>query len=41
MSENLNEKRNVVPNNQSPEVLTNNIYTPAFLRGTYWKISES
>ena len=32
MSENLNEKRNVVPNNQSPEVLTNNIYTPAFLR---------
>lgn len=30
MSENLNEKRNVVPNNQSPEVLTNNIYTPAF-----------
>ena len=32
MNENLNEKRNVVTNNQSPEILTNNIYTPAFLR---------
>ena len=35
MNENLNntnEKRNVITNNSSPEVLTNNIYTPAFLR---------
>ena len=32
MNENQNEKRNVVTNNQSPEILTNNIYTPAFLR---------
>ena len=35
MSENFNntsEKRNVVTNENSPEVLTNNIYTPAFLR---------
>lgn len=35
MSENLNnsnEKRFVTPNSNSPEVLTNNIYTPAFLR---------
>lgn len=27
-----NEKRFVNPNSNSPEVLTNNIYTPAFLR---------
>ena len=35
MSENFNntgEKRNVVTNENSPEVLSNNIYTPAFLR---------
>ena len=32
MNDNQNEKRNVVTNNQSPEILTNNIYTPAFLR---------
>ena len=32
MNENQNEKRNVFTNNQSPEILTNNIYTPAFLR---------
>ena len=32
MNENQSEKRNVVTNNQSPEILTNNIYTPAFLR---------
>ena len=35
MSENFNnttEKRNVVTNENSPEVLTNNIYTPAFLK---------
>ena len=35
MSENFNnttERRNVVTNENSPEVLTNNIYTPAFLR---------
>lgn len=29
---NSNEKRFVSPNANSPEVLTNNIYTPAFLR---------
>lgn len=29
---NSNEKRFVNPNANSPEVLTNNIYTPAFLR---------
>lgn len=41
MNENLNnsnEKRNVVPNNNSPEVLTNNIYTPAFLREQIGKL---
>ena len=27
-----NNKRNVVTNANSPEILTNNIYTPAFLR---------
>ena len=35
MNENLNDsndKRFVSPNPNSPEVLTNNIYTPAFLR---------
>lgn len=35
MSENFNntsERRNVITNENSPEVLTNNIYTPAFLR---------
>lgn len=29
---NSNDKRNVVTDSNSPEVLTNNIYTPAFLR---------
>ena len=29
---NENNKRNVVTNANSPEILTNNIYTPAFLR---------
>ena len=38
MNENLNEKRNVVTNNQSPEILTNNIYTPAFLREQLGKL---
>ena len=38
MNENLNNKRNVVTNNQSPEVLTNNIYTPAFLREQLGKL---
>ena len=31
-SNSSNEKRFVNPNSNSPEVLTNNIYTPAFLR---------
>lgn len=31
-SNDSNEKRFVAPNQNSPEVLTNNIYTPAFLR---------
>lgn len=31
-SNDSNEKRSVAPNQNSPEVLTNNIYTPAFLR---------
>ena len=38
MNENQNEKRNVVTNNQSPEILTNNIYTPAFLREQIGKL---
>ena len=41
MNENLNntnEKRNVITNNSSPEVLTNNIYTPAFLREQIGKL---
>lgn len=43
MNENLNttnEKRitGVVPNSNSPEVLTNNIYTPAFLRENIGKL---
>lgn len=29
---NENNKRNVITNANSPEILTNNIYTPAFLR---------
>ena len=29
---NSNDKRNVITDSTSPEVLTNNIYTPAFLR---------
>jgi len=29
---NSNDKRSVVTDSNSPEVLTNNIYTPAFLR---------
>lgn len=37
-SNDTNEKRNVVPNNNSPEVLTNNIYTPAFLREQIGKL---
>ena len=32
MSEFSDNKRNVTTNNESPEILTNNIYTPAFLR---------
>lgn len=35
---NLNEKRNVVTDSNSPEVLTNNIYTPAFLREQIGKL---
>lgn len=41
MNENLNnsnEKRNVVTDANSPEVLTNNIYTPAFLREQLGKL---
>ena len=41
MNENLNntnEKRNVVTNSNSPEILTNNIYTPAFLREQIGKL---
>lgn len=33
-----NEKRNVVTDSNSPEVLTNNIYTPAFLREQIGKL---
>lgn len=35
---NTNEKRNVVTDSNSPEVLTNNIYTPAFLREQIGKL---
>lgn len=35
---NSNEKRNVVTDSNSPEVLTNNIYTPAFLREQIGKL---
>ena len=41
MNENFNttnEKRNVVTDSNSPEVLTNNIYTPAFLREQIGKL---
>lgn len=41
MNENLNntsEKRNVVTDSNSPEILTNNIYTPAFLREQIGKL---
>lgn len=35
---NSNDKRNVNINENSPEVLTNNIYTPAFLREQIGKL---
>lgn len=35
---NSNDKRNVVTDSNSPEVLTNNIYTPAFLREQIGKL---
>ena len=35
---NQKEKRNVEINSNSPEVLTNNIYTPAFLREQIGKL---
>ena len=41
MYENLNdtnEKRNVITDSNSPEVLTNNTYTPAFLREQIGKL---
>lgn len=41
MNKNLNntsEKRNVVTDSNSPEILTNNIYTPAFLREQIGKL---
>ena len=31
----------VQTNSNSPEILTNNIYTPAFLRQHIWKIGKS
>lgn len=37
-SNDTNDKRNVVTNSNSPEVLTNNIYTPAFLREQIGKL---
>ena len=37
-SNNTTDKRNVVTNSSSPEVLTNNIYTPAFLREQIGKL---
>ncbi len=39
MNENINnEKRQIVTSPSSPEVLTNNIYTPAFLRENIGKL---
>lgn len=35
---NENNKRNVVTNENSPEILTNNIFTPAFLREQIGKL---
>lgn len=35
---NSNDKRNIVTDSNSPEVLTNNIYTPAFLREQLGKL---
>lgn len=35
---NIGEKRNVVTDSNSPEILTNNIYTPAFLREQIGKL---
>ena len=37
-SNDTSDKRNVVTNSSSPEVLTNNIYTPAFLREQIGKL---
>ena len=37
-SENKREDRNVQINQNSPEILTNNIYTPAFLREQIGKL---
>lgn len=37
-SNDTNDKRNVITNSNSPEVLTNNIYTPAFLREQIGKL---
>lgn len=37
-SNDTSDKRNVVTNSNSPEVLTNNIYTPAFLREQIGKL---
>lgn len=34
----VSEKRNVVVNQNTPEILTNNIYTPAFLRENIGKL---
>lgn len=38
MQENSKENRNVDINQNSPEILTNNIYTPAFLRENIGKL---
>lgn len=37
-SNDTSDKRNVVTDSNSPEVLTNNIYTPAFLREQIGKL---
>lgn len=38
LNKNSNDKRNVNINTNSPEILTNNIYTPAFLREQIGKL---
>lgn len=38
MNSDSNEKRNVSLNENSPEIMTNNLYTPAFLREQIGKL---